>query len=138
MEEKAREYLDRIEEMGGAAAAIDYMQDEIHRAAYEHQLTVERGDRVIVGVNRFTGVEEPIELGQPDFSALEQSQREKLGRIKAGRDAAEVAARLDAVRQAARGTDNLMPHIVDAVKAMATLGEISDALRAEWGVYRPA
>jgi methylmalonyl-CoA mutase, N-terminal domain len=138
VEAKAREYLDRIEEMGGAASAIEYMQEEIHRAAYEHQLSVEQKDRVIVGVNRFTAAEESIELGQPDFSALERSQRAKLARIKAERDDAEVGARLQAVREAARGTENLMPCIIDAVKAMATLGEISDALRAEWGVYRPA
>jgi methylmalonyl-CoA mutase, N-terminal domain len=138
LEEKAREYLERIDEMGGASAAIAFMQEEIHRAAYEHQVAVERGDRVIVGVNRFQGAEEPLELAQPDFSALERSQREALGRIKASRDDAEVRARLEAVRAAARGSDNLMPPIIDAVKAMVSLGEISDALRAEWGTYRPA
>jgi methylmalonyl-CoA mutase N-terminal domain/subunit len=139
VEAKALEYLDKIEEMGGAASAIDYMQEEIHRAAYEHQIGVENGDRVIVGVNKFTsGKEEPVDLGQPDFSALEQGQRRQLGELKASRDDAEVRARLDAIRTAARGTDTLMPHIIDAVKAMVTLGEISDALRAEWGVHRPA
>jgi methylmalonyl-CoA mutase N-terminal domain/subunit len=139
LEEKAREYLEKIDEMGGASEAIAYMQEEIHRAAYEHQIAVERGDRTIVGVNRFQSErEEPIDLGQPDFSALEQSQRAALAGIKAERDEAEVRARLEAIRAAARGTDNLMPHIIDAVKAMVTLGEISDALRAEWGTYRPA
>jgi methylmalonyl-CoA mutase N-terminal domain/subunit len=139
VEEKAREYLEKIEEMGGAAAAIVYMQDEIHRAAYEHQIAVEKGDRVVVGVNRFQSAEEePVDLGQPDFSALEASQKAQLAEIKRGRDDAEVRARLNAIRAAARGTDNLMPHIIDAVKAMVTLGEISDALRDEWGVYRPA
>ena len=139
VEAKAREYLDRIEEMGGAAAAIDYMQEEIHRAAYEHQIAVERGDRVIVGVNRFQAAEEePVELGQPDFTALERGQQRQLARLKSSRDDGEVRARLAAIRAAARGTENLMPHIIDAVKAMVTLGEISDALRAEWGVHRPA
>jgi methylmalonyl-CoA mutase N-terminal domain/subunit len=138
LEEKARGYLDRIQEIGGAAEAIAYMQEEIHRAAYEFQIAVERGDKTIVGVNKFKGQEEKLDLGQPDFSALEQSQRTKLARIKAGRDDAEVRARLEAVRAAARGSDNLMPRIIDAVKAMVTLGEISDALRTEWGVYRPA
>jgi methylmalonyl-CoA mutase, N-terminal domain len=138
LEEKARAYLDRIEELGGASAAIAYMQEEIHRAAYEHQIAVERGEKTIVGVNRFQGADEPFDLGQPDFSALEQSQRAQLGRLKTGRDDAEVRARLEAIREAARGTENLMPRIIDAVKAMVTLGEISDALRAEWGVYRPA
>jgi len=138
MEEKAREYLAKIEELGGAAQAIAYMQEEIHRAAYEHQLAVEHGDKVVVGVNRFqSGDGEKIDLGQPDFSALERSQREKLAAVRSERDDAEVRARLEAVRAAARGTDNLMPHIIDAVKAMVTLGEISDALRQEWGTYRP-
>jgi methylmalonyl-CoA mutase N-terminal domain/subunit len=139
VEEKAREYLDRIEEMGGAAEAIAFMQEEIHRAAYEHQLAVERGEKVVVGVNRFQAAEEePVDLAQPDFTALEASQNAQLADVRRTRDAAEVQARLDAIRAAARGTDNLMPHIVDAVKAMATLGEISDTLREVWGVYRPA
>jgi methylmalonyl-CoA mutase N-terminal domain/subunit len=138
LEEKARAYLERIDEMGGASEAIAFMQEEIHRAAYEHQIAVERGDKVIVGVNKFGSAQaEPLDLAQPDFSALEQSQRAQLARIKAERDDAEVRARLEAIRAAARGTENLMPRIIDAVKAMATLGEISDALRAEWGVYRP-
>jgi methylmalonyl-CoA mutase N-terminal domain/subunit len=138
VEEKAREYLEKIEEMGGAAEAIAYMQEEIHHAAYDHQRSVESGDRVVVGVNRFQAAEEePVDLGQPDFSALERSQKEQLAALRRGRDDAAVRARLDAIRNAARGTDNLMPHIVDAVKAMVTLGEISDALREVWGVYRP-
>jgi methylmalonyl-CoA mutase N-terminal domain/subunit len=113
------------------------MQEEIHRAAYEHQIAVERGEKVIVGVNRFTAREEPVDLAQPDFTALEAGQKAHARRRPAGRDAAEVRAALEAVRAAARGTENLMPRIIDAVKAMATLGEISDALREEWGVYRP-
>jgi methylmalonyl-CoA mutase N-terminal domain/subunit len=138
VEEKAREYLAKIDEMGGAANAIPYMQEEIHRAAYEHQIAVEQGDKTIVGVNRFQTEEAPIDLGQPDFSALERSQRAQLAEVRAGRDDAEVRARLEAIRSAARGTENLMPRIIDAVKAMCTLGEIGDALREEWGVYRPA
>jgi methylmalonyl-CoA mutase N-terminal domain/subunit len=139
LEEKAREYLEKIDEMGGASEAIVYMQEEIHRAAYEHQIAVERGDRTIIGVNKFGSAQaEPLDLAQPDFSALEQSQRTQLARVRAERDDAEVRARLEAIRAAARGTENLMPRIIDAVKAMVTLGEISDALRAEWGTYRPA
>ncbi len=138
IEDIARGYLQKIEELGGASSAIAYMQEEIHRAAYEHQIAVERGDKTIVGVNKFQGAEEPFDLGQPDFSALEQSQRATLAKVRAERDDAEVRARLEAIRAAARGTENLMPRIIDAVKAMVTLGEISDALRAEWGTYRPA
>jgi methylmalonyl-CoA mutase, N-terminal domain len=136
VEEKAREYLDRIEEQGGAAKAIDFMREEIHRAAYEHQLAVEAGDRVVVGVNRFTERERDVDLGQPDFGSLERGQRERVARVRAERNDAEARARLDTIRSAARGTDNLMPPIIDAVKAMCTLGEISDVLREEWGVYR--
>jgi methylmalonyl-CoA mutase N-terminal domain/subunit len=138
IEDVARGYLEKIEELGGASSAIAYMQEEIHRAAYEHQIAIERGDKTIVGVNKFQGADEPFDLGQPDFSALEQSQRATLARVRAERDDAEVRARLEAIRAAARGTENLMPRIIDAVKAMVTLGEISDALRAEWGTYRPA
>ncbi|HEX2187760.1 MAG TPA: methylmalonyl-CoA mutase family protein [Longimicrobiaceae bacterium] len=138
VEEKAREYLEKIDGMGGAANAIAYMQEEIHRAAYAHQVAVEEGERTIVGVNRFQTEEEPVDLAQPDFSALERSQRAQLAAIKSGRSDAEVRARLEAVRSAAGGTENLMPRVIDAVKADCTLGEISDALRAEWGVHRPA
>jgi methylmalonyl-CoA mutase, N-terminal domain len=138
LEERASGLLERIEEEGGAAQAIAYMQEEIHRASYAFQLEVERGERVIVGVNRFATEEVAQPLSQPDFGALEAGQRGKLARIRAGRDGAEAEQRLAAVRAAARGSDNLMPPIIAAVKAMATLGEISDALRAEWGVYRPS
>ncbi len=137
LEDKALEYLERIEEMGGAARAIEFMQEEVHRAAYEHQLAVESGERVVVGVNRFEAAGDTAEIPQPDFRALEQSQRAKLAQTRADRDDAEVRARLEALRSAATETDNLMPHIIQAVKARVTLGEISDAFRAEWGVYRP-
>lgn len=135
LEAKAREYLARVDELGGAARAIGYFQEEIHRAAYEHQLAVEAGERVIVGVNAFTEEEPPPPVPQPDYRALEAAQRRRLAALKERRDAPAVEAALAAVRAAARGDANLLPPIVAAVKAMATLGEISDALRAEWGVY---
>jgi methylmalonyl-CoA mutase, N-terminal domain len=137
VEEKARAYLERIEGMGGASRAIEFMQEEVHRAAYEHQLGVESGDRVVVGVNRFTQKEGPFDLGQPDFGALERSQRDKLGRFRDARDASEVHARLASLREHAAGSENLMPHLIEAVKAGVTLGEISDAFREVWGAYRP-
>jgi methylmalonyl-CoA mutase N-terminal domain/subunit len=137
VESKAVEYLEKIEQAGGAAEAIHYMQEEIHRAAYEFQIAVESGERVVVGVNRFqSAVPEHVEIAQPDFSALEREQKARLAAVRERRDDAAVQAALEAVRAAARGTENLMPPIIDAVKAMASLGEISDALRAEWGVYR--
>jgi methylmalonyl-CoA mutase, N-terminal domain len=137
VEERAAAYLTRIEEMGGAPAAIEFMQEEVHRAAYEHQLAVESGDRVVVGVNRFAGAEQPVQLTQPDYRALEGSQREKLAKFRAGRDDADAHARLAALREHAAGTENLMPHLIEAVKAGVTLGEISDAFRQVWGVYTP-
>ena len=138
LEAKASEYLNKIREMGGAARAIGYMQEEIHRAAYEHQLAIEGGERVVVGVNRFEEEEAKIDLEQPDFGSLERAQRERLARLRAARDDGEVRVRLEAIRSAARGTENLMPPIISAVKTGVTLGEISDALRAEWGTYQPS
>jgi methylmalonyl-CoA mutase, N-terminal domain len=137
VEEKALAYLERIEAMGGASRAIEFMQEEVHRAAYEHQLAVEAGDQVVVGVNHFTASDERLDLGQPDFGALEQSQRRKLAKLKQSRDPAEVNARLASLRETAAGTDNLMPHLIEAVKAGITLGEISDTFRDVWGAYRP-
>jgi methylmalonyl-CoA mutase N-terminal domain/subunit len=136
IERAARDYLDRIAELGGAARAIDYMQEEIHRAAYRYQLEVERGERIVVGVNAHTEEEEgPPRMGQPDYSALEAVQVAELRGRKAARRSGEVGACLEAVRSAAATTENLLPPMVRAVKAGVTLGEISDTLRAEWGTY---
>ena len=136
IERRAVEYLDAIDELGGAAEAIDYMAEEIHRAAYAFQMDIESGERPVVGVNRHTEDEEPGRgAGQPDYSALERGQIERLTAVKGERDDAEVRARLVAIRDGARGTGNLLPSIIDAVKAGVTLGEISDGLRAEWGVF---
>jgi len=137
LEERARAYLARIEELGGAARAIAYVQQEIERAAYEHQLAVERGERIVVGVNAYREPEGPPRIDQPDYPQLEALQRERLAALRRARDAAAVRRALEALRAAARGTDNLLPLMIEAVKARATLGEISDVLREEWGVYRP-
>jgi len=138
LEAKAREYLKKVEELGGAARAISFFQEEIHRSAYEHQLAIERGERLIVGVNVYRTEEGPPRIEQPDYPALEARQKQKLAEVRRRRDEAAVRRALAAVGEAARGTDNLMPPLIEAVKAMATLGEISDVLRAEWGVYRGA
>ena len=135
IERRAVEYLDAIDELGGAAQAIDYMQEEIQRAAYAFQMHIESGERSVVGVNLHTEDEGPGHAGQPDHSVLERGQIERLTALKGERDAAEVRARLVAIRDGARGTGNLLPSIIDAVKAGVTLGEISDGLRAEWGVF---
>jgi len=135
IERRAVEYLERIAELGGAAKAIDFMQEEIHEAAYRFQMEVESGDRAVVGVN--THVEDegaaPIEL--PDYSALELGQIGRLTEMKTARDSEAVRSRLEAIRTIAASTDNLMPPLIDAVKAGVTLGEISDALREQWGTY---
>ena len=136
LEAKAMTYLDRIAEMGGAARAIGFFQEEIERVAYEHQLGVERGDRQIVGVNVHTseGVVESPEAVH--FHALEQAQAAKVAAFRQGRDASGTRTALDAIGAAADSDTNLMPAVIGAVKAGATLGEISDVLRGRWGTWR--
>ena len=138
LEAAAVRYLDAIERMGGASRAIAYMQEEVHGAAYEHQLAVESGDRVVVGVNRYSDVEETPPMAQPDYGALEAAQRERLAAHRNTRDPQRVAGHLSALDAAARGSDNVMPLLIAAAKDGVTLGEISDAFRGVWGVYRPA
>jgi len=138
IERRAREYLERIAELGGASRALEYMEEEIHRAAYRFQREIESGDRPVVGVNVHAEDEGPLRIGQPDYSALERHQRQRLESLKSSRDDGPVSAALASVREVARGEGNLMPPIIDAVKAEATLGEISDALRSEWGTYDAA
>ncbi|MBX3133212.1 MAG: methylmalonyl-CoA mutase [Gemmatimonadaceae bacterium] len=147
VERRALALLGQVEELGGSSAAIDarFFQEEIGRSAYEFQLAVEQGSRVIVGVNKFGDGAEPPIIPAPDFSALEQGQRERLAKVKAVRDATAVRAALDAIAAAAPAyasesatREPLMPLIIAAVKARATVGEISDVLRGVWGEYRPA
>ena len=136
LEADARAYLDRVAALGGAARAIPFVQDEIHRAAYEHQLAVERAHRDVVGVNVLQTGEAAPRIEAPAYQALEAEQKRALAAMRARRDGAAVTRSLEAVRDAARRGGNLMPPLVDAVKRQATLGEISDVLRGEWGVYR--
>ena len=138
METRARQLLDRVAEMGGASEAIEFMAEEIHRAAYEHQKAIESGERVQVGVNAFEDAEDELRIALPDYSALEARQKEKLAALRARRDGAAVDRGLAEVAAAARGRDNLMPAIVGSVRALATLGEISDTLRTAWGTYDEA
>jgi len=138
LETAARSYIEQVDARGGAARAIPFLQEEIHTAAYDHQKSIESGDRVIVGVNAHREPDTGLRIEQPDYAALELAQAERLGALKAGRDADAVRAALEDVRVTARGSANLLPPIVAAVKALATLGEISDVLRREWGEYRGA
>jgi methylmalonyl-CoA mutase N-terminal domain/subunit len=144
IEERVRAYLARIDELGGTLRAIEsgFQQKEIQEAAYRHQRQVDEGTRVIVGVNRFrdevAGPSGPSLPIQKIDKHLEEEQRARLQAFKRRRDLAAAEAALLAVENAARGGGNLLPHIVRAVEARATLGEISDRLRAVFGSYRPA
>ena len=138
LEEGAREYIRRIDEMGGMIAAIEqgFPQNEIARASYEYQQAIEKREKLIVGVNAFEAKDEsPIETLQIGAEA-ENLQREKLEALRRKRDAGCVRRALDALRQAARGTENTMPFLLDAVRAYATVGEICDVLREVFGEYR--
>jgi methylmalonyl-CoA mutase N-terminal domain/subunit len=138
IERGAQEYLDRIDAMGGTLAAVEkgWMQAEIQNAAYEFQQQVERGEKIVVGVNRFQQAgEEPLAALRID-PEIEQQQVERLREVRASRNKAEIVARLGALEEAARGSDNLMPRIMAACEAFATVGEISDRLRKVFGEYR--
>jgi methylmalonyl-CoA mutase N-terminal domain/subunit len=136
LEERARGYIARIDERGGAARAIEYFQDEIHRAAYEHQLAVERGEREVVGVNILQTDEPPPRIEAPRYLELEARQRARLAELRRGRDARAANDALQRIARAADSDENLMPPLIGAVKHAATLGEISNVLRSCWGVYR--
>jgi methylmalonyl-CoA mutase N-terminal domain/subunit len=140
LEESARDYLRRIEEMGGAVPAIEggFFRDEIDREAYAQQQRVERGEEVVVGVNRFTegSADAEVPPSTMDLETLAARQLERLARWREARDGAATAAALEELGAAARGTANLVPVIRDACRAGATVGEIADALRAVFGEYR--
>lgn len=139
IEEEARKYLDKIDELGGMARAIEngYIQKEIQDSAYAFQLAVEKGERVVTGVNKFrTGEDPEIEILRVD-PAVETRQLEKLEQVKKMRDNREVRKTLSALRDAAVDEDkNLVPFILDAVKVYATLGEICGVLREVFGEYQ--
>jgi len=137
IEGRAEEYLRKIDEMGGMVQAISkgYVQREIQEAAYAWQRQVEAKEQVVVGVNAFKSDDPPVTVMKVD-PAVEARQVERVQAFRAKRSGAAAKQAVDAVRAAARGKDNLMPPIVAAVKAQATLGEISDALRDVFGEYR--
>jgi methylmalonyl-CoA mutase N-terminal domain/subunit len=140
LEKGAQEYLDRIEDMGGAISAIEsgYIQHEIQEASYAYQKAIDDGQKVIVGVNRFVEEgEQPAMLFRPD-PASEKAQIESLKKVRAGRDDAAVKASLAALVEACRNDEGLIDPIVEAVKTYASVGEISDAMRSVFGEYTPA
>jgi methylmalonyl-CoA mutase, N-terminal domain len=137
LEERASELIERIDELGGSVEAIEqgFVQREIEDAAFRHQEAVERGERVIVGVNRFTEKQaEPIELHQLDPEA-ERRQLERTARVRAERDAGEAERALAEVRRVARVDENLLIPMRAALGARCTIGEICDVLRDEFGTY---
>ncbi len=138
IETHAAEYLAKIDALGGMLRAIEtgYVQSEIQRAAYDFQRAIERNERVVVGVNRFAASErQPIPLFEVD-PAIECAQIDRLRALRARRNAAAARRALDDVERVARTAENLMPALLAAVEAYATVGEISDALRRAFGEYR--
>jgi methylmalonyl-CoA mutase N-terminal domain/subunit len=139
IEEDAFEIIEEVDRRGGMLEAVEsgWVQRQIQDVAFERQQEIEEGERIIVGVNEFEVDEEPemdLEEVDPD---QEQNQRERLNEVKTDRDDDAVDEALAGLREAAQGTENVMPHVVDAVKAYATVQEISDVLRDEFGEYKP-
>ena len=140
IERRVKEYLERIEHLGGALAAIEqgYIQREIMESAYRYQREVEQKERIVVGVNEYVIPEErctlPILRVDP---AVQEQQRTRLRALRERRDNERVSVLLERLREAAQGTDNLMPIILECVEAYCTLGEICDVLREVFGEYRP-
>ena len=140
VEEAAWAYIDKIDGMGGAVSAIEqgYMQDEIEEAAYQYARAIDAGDKVIVGVNKFTTEQAEAAEVFPIDPELQRQQAESVRRVKAERDQDGVRAALEDVAAAARGTQNLLYPMKEALRRRATLGEVSDVLRAEFGTYQPS
>ena len=137
IETKAYELIHAIDAMGGSIAAIEegFMQNEIARSAYEYQLLVERGEKIIVGVNKFTSATDQPVPGFKIDDSIRQVQSERLAQLRASRNADTATTKLEAIRLATKDGSNLMPVVVEAVEALCTLGEIADVLRQEFGEY---
>jgi methylmalonyl-CoA mutase N-terminal domain/subunit len=139
IEEQAAALIERVDDLGGAVAAIDdgFQKQQIELSAYEHTRRVEREERIVVGVNRFA-IDEDVEpeLQRVD-DAVREGQIERLARVRGERDGEAVRAALAEVRRAAGGSDNLLVAMREALRAMATVGEVCDVLRGVFGSYRP-
>jgi len=138
IEEGIHEYIARIDEMGGAPAAIQqgYIQREIRKSAYDHQKAVDSGEQVVVGVNSYVTEEDPdVELLTIDENVADR-QIARLRNLRETRDSEKVRSTLERIRQVARSDENLMPAFIEAVRAYATVGEIADALRDVFGEYQ--
>ncbi|MBY0359296.1 MAG: methylmalonyl-CoA mutase [Candidatus Obscuribacterales bacterium] len=138
-EAAVEDYLKRIDDMGGATAAIEngFIQKEIQESAYQYHQEIENGNQIVVGINKFIDKKEeemPIQKVDPN---IEVRQCERLAKLKKTRNNTKVTAALQSLEEAARGTDNLMPYIVDAVTVYASVGEISNTLKRAFGKFRP-
>jgi len=140
LEAAAQQLMDQVEDHGGAVAAIErgYQKNEIEKAAYRIAQQVESGERTVVGVNRFVRPDDEVYEPLHVDPALEERQAQRLARLRAERDAAEVDRGLGNLRKAAEGTDNVLYPMREALQAGATVGEVCNALRDVWGVYTPA
>ena len=138
IEAEARALIEEVDALGGAVVAVEqeFFQRAIADSAWKIQQAQESGELAVVGVNRFTDSSPPPVIPAPDFGALEREQQGRLAATRASRDQMAVAAALAEVRRVAATTDSLLPPIIAAVRVRASLGEVSDALRAVWGVYR--
>jgi methylmalonyl-CoA mutase N-terminal domain/subunit len=136
VERGAWDYIEKIDAMGGMVPAIErsYPQREIAEASYKYQVAVDKKEKIIVGVNDYVAQEKPLDILQIDESVARR-QAERLSKLRADRSKAEVDRRLNALRKAAEGKDNLMPLLFDSVKAYATVGEVCDTLREVFGTY---
>jgi methylmalonyl-CoA mutase N-terminal domain/subunit len=136
VERGAWDYIRKIDAMGGMVAAIErsYPQREIAEASYRYQMALDKKEKIMVGVNDFVSEEKPLEILRID-DTVAQRQAVRLKKLRSDRSGDEVARRLKSLRKAAEGTENLMPHLYEAVKAYATVGEICDAMREVFGTY---
>ncbi len=138
VEAKAWEYIERIDAMGGSVSAIEqgFMQDEIAGSSYAYQNAIQNGTKIIVGVNKFQVEEKPMQNLLTIDDNIRVQQIEKINKLKSERNNEKVKVFLDQIEIAAKGTDNLMPHILSAVEEYATLGEIADVMRKVFGEFR--
>jgi methylmalonyl-CoA mutase, N-terminal domain len=139
LESKAQAYIDKIDALGGALAAIEqgYVQREIQEAAYRYQREIEQQDRIVVGQNQFTGPEDTRPKILRVDETVANTQKERLAALRQKRNALAIEQALNTLEQAAHGDDNLMPPILAAIEAYATTGEICHTLRRVWGEYQP-
>jgi len=138
IEKTAMEYIKKIDDMGGVTKAIEsgYIQKEIQDSSYKYQQSIEKKELIVVGVNKYTMEEKTKGELLRVNPAVEAKQLERLKAVKASRSSKEVEIRLAKIREAAKGNENLMPPIIDAVKEYATIGEISDVMREVFGEYK--